>query len=142
VPVQQFNVELTMAATKSRPLSPHLTIWRWGPGMLVSILHRATGIAVSFAGLGILTWWLVAIAKGPEAYATFTKAATHPVGLVVLIGVTWSFFQHLLSGIRHLVMDTGAGFELGTNNRFAILTIVGSVLLTAALWIYFLGVVK
>jgi succinate dehydrogenase / fumarate reductase, cytochrome b subunit len=140
--VQQFNPELTMAATKSRPLSPHLTIWRWGPGMLVSILHRATGIAVSFAGLGILTWWLVAIAKGPEAYATFTKAVTHPVGLVVLIGVTWSFFQHLLSGIRHLVMDTGAGFELDTNKRFAILTIVGSVLLTAALWVYFLGVVK
>jgi succinate dehydrogenase / fumarate reductase cytochrome b subunit len=131
-----------MAATKSRPLSPHLTIWRWGPGMLVSILHRATGIAVSFAGLGILTWWLVAIAKGPEAYATFTKAAMHPVGIVVLIGITWSFFQHLLSGIRHLVMDTGAGFELGVNNRFAVLTIVGSVLLTAALWVYFLGVVK
>ena len=131
-----------MAATKSRPLSPHLTIWRWGPGMLVSILHRATGIAVSFAGLGILTWWLVAIAKGPEAYSTFTRAATHPVGLVVLIGVTWSFFQHLLSGIRHLVMDTGAAFELGTNKRFAILTVVGSVLLTAALWVYFLGVVK
>jgi succinate dehydrogenase / fumarate reductase, cytochrome b subunit len=131
-----------MAATRSRPLSPHLTIWRWGPGMLVSILHRATGIAVSFAGLGILTWWLYAIANGPEAYATFTKAATHPVGLVVLIGVTWSFFQHLLSGIRHLVMDTGAGFELDTNKRFAVLTIVGSVLLTAALWVYFLGVVK
>jgi succinate dehydrogenase / fumarate reductase cytochrome b subunit len=110
--------------------------------MLVSILHRATGIAVSFAGLAILTWWLYAIANGPEPYATFTKAATHPLGLVVLIGVTWSFFQHLLSGIRHLVMDTGAGFELDTNKRFAVLTIVGSVLLTAALWVYFLGVVK
>jgi succinate dehydrogenase / fumarate reductase cytochrome b subunit len=110
--------------------------------MLVSILHRATGIALSFAGLGILAWWLFAIASGPDAYASFTKTATHPVGLIVLVGITWSFFQHLLSGIRHLVMDTGAGFELGINKTFAILTVVGSVLLTAAVWFYFLGVAK
>jgi succinate dehydrogenase / fumarate reductase cytochrome b subunit len=110
--------------------------------MTVSILHRATGIALSFAGLGILTWWLFAIASGADAYASFTKAATHPVGLVILTAVTWSFFQHLLSGIRHLVMDTGAGFELGVNKTFAILTIVGSVVLTAAVWFYLLGVAK
>lgn len=131
-----------MAATQSRPLSPHLSIWRWGPHMAVSILHRATGMALSIAGLAILTWWLVAIATGPEAFAMFIRAATHPVGLVVLIGLTWSFFQHLLSGIRHLTMDTGAAFELGVNKRFAILTIVGSVLLTGLLWAWLLGVVK
>ena len=128
-----------MAATKPRPLSPHLTIWRWGPHMIVSLLHRATGIALSIAGLAILTWWLMAIAEGAEAYATFVKDATSPVGLIVLVGLTWSFFQHLLSGIRHLTMDTGAAFELETNKRFAILTIVGSVLLTALLWVYLLG---
>jgi succinate dehydrogenase / fumarate reductase cytochrome b subunit len=110
--------------------------------MVVSILHRATGVAVSFAGLGILTWWLFALSSGPEAYATFTKVATSPLGLVVLIGITWSFFQHLLSGIRHLVMDTGAAFELGVNKTFAILTIVGSIVLTAAVWFYVLGVAK
>jgi succinate dehydrogenase / fumarate reductase cytochrome b subunit len=131
-----------MATTRSRPLSPHLTIWRWGPHMIVSILHRATGVALSFAGLGILAWWLFALSSGPDAFATFTKAATSPLGLVVLIGLTWSFFQHLLSGIRHLTMDTGAAFELGVNKTFAILTIVGSVLLTAALWFYLLGVAK
>jgi succinate dehydrogenase / fumarate reductase cytochrome b subunit len=64
------------------------------------------------------------------------------VGLVVLVGVAWSFFQHLLSGIRHLVMDTGAAFELGINKTSAILTVVGSVVLTAALWFYLLGVHK
>src|SRR5205814_305449 len=131
-----------MATTKSRPLSPHLGIWRWGPHMVVSILHRMTGVALSFAGLAILTWWLMAIANGPDAYAAFAKAATHPLGLVVLIGLTWSFFQHLLSGIRHLVMDTGTAFELGINKTFAVLTIVGSVLLTAAVWSYLLGVAK
>jgi len=131
-----------MADPRSRPLSPHLTIWRWGPHMAVSILHRATGVALSFAGLAILSSWLFALSSGPEAYSTFTKAATHPLGLVVLIGITWSFFQHLLSGIRHLVMDSGAAFELGVNKTFAILTIVGSVLLTAVLWFYLLGVAK
>ena len=110
--------------------------------MAVSIIHRATGTALSFAGLGILTWWLFAISSGTDAYADFIKAATHPIGLIVLIGLTWSFFQHLLSGIRHLVMDTGAAFELGINKTFAILTIVGSVLLTAALWFYLLGGAK
>jgi succinate dehydrogenase / fumarate reductase cytochrome b subunit len=110
--------------------------------MAVSILHRATGVALSFAGLAILSWWLFALSNGPEAYSTFTKAATHPLGLVVLIGISWSFFQHLLSGIRHLVMDSGAAFELGVNKTLAILTIIGSVLLTAVLWFYLLGVAK
>ncbi len=104
--------------------------------MLVSILHRITGVGLSLLGLAILTWWLTAIASGPEALAAFTKAATHPVGIIVLIGLTWAFFQHLLSGIRHLATDSGAAFELGVNKTFAILTIVGSVLLTAALWLY------
>jgi succinate dehydrogenase / fumarate reductase cytochrome b subunit len=66
--------------------------------------------------------------------------AHSPVGTIVLVGITWSFFQHLLSGIRHLVMDTGAAFELGVNKTFAILTIVGSLVLTALLWAWLLGV--
>lgn len=107
--------------------------------MVVSILHRATGVALTIGGLALLTWWLVAIAAGPEAYADVTAAVTHPLGLAVLIGLTWSFFQHLLSGIRHLVMDSGAAFEIGLNKRFAILTIVGSLLLTAVVWFYVLG---
>ena len=113
-----------MAETNTRPLSPHLTIWRWGPGMTVSILHRITGGALSIAGLAVLTWWLVALADGPEAYANF-------VGLA-----------QLFSGVRHLVMDSGAGLELNTNKRYAVLTIIASVLLTAVLWAYLLGVLK
>ena len=131
-----------MATARSRPLSPHLSIWRWGPNMAASIIHRASGVALSFAGLGILTWWLYAIASGAEAYADFTKAATSPLGIVVLIGVTWSFFEHLLTGIRHLVMDSGAIFELRINKRSAILTFIGAILLTVLVWFYFLGVAK
>ncbi len=129
-----------MASTRPRPLSPHLTIWRWGPAMAVSILHRATGIALSLAGLAVLAWWLMALAQGPDAYAVFSKAAHSPVGLIILIGITWSFFQHLLSGIRHLVTDSGAAFELGINKSSAIMTMVGSVLLTILLWAWLLGV--
>jgi len=106
--------------------------------MLVSILHRVTGAGLSLVGLAVLTWWLAAIAGGADAYASFAKAAAHPVGIIVLIGLTWAFFQHLFSGIRHLVMDTGAGFDLGINRTFAILTLVGSIALTAALWVYIL----
>ena len=102
--------------------------------MLVSILHRMTGAALAFAGLAVLTWWLIAIADGADAYADFLTAARHPLGLVVLVGLTWAFWQHLLSGIRHLVMDAGAGFELRINKLFAVLTIAASLFLTALSW--------
>ena len=107
--------------------------------MLVSILHRVTGAGLAIIGLAALTWWLMAISGGPEDYAAFVAAARHPIGLIVLVGLTWALFQHLLSGIRHLVMDSGAGFEIHINKRYAILTVVGSVILTAALWAYLLG---
>lgn len=128
-----------MATDNTRPLSPHLTIWRWGPHMLVSILHRMTGAALATAGLALLVWWLTAIADGANAYADFTKAAAHPIGLVALVGLTWAFFQHLLSGVRHLVMDSGTGFEIETNKRFAMLTLAGSLILTLLVWVPVLG---
>ncbi|HEX6661359.1 MAG TPA: succinate dehydrogenase, cytochrome b556 subunit [Sphingomicrobium sp.] len=131
-----------MASPNPRPLSPHLTIWRWGPGMTASIIHRVSGAGLSIVGLAVLTWWLTALAGGTDSYAAFTKLGGSLIGKIVLIGLTWAFFQHLLSGIRHLVMDTGAAFELGINKTFAILTFVGSVVLTAALWWYLLGVAK
>ena len=110
--------------------------------MTVSILHRITGGALSVVGLAVLTWWLTALAGGAESYANFAKVAASIPGKIVLIGLTWAFLQHLFSGIRHLVMDTGAGFELGVNKTFAMLTLVASVLLTAALWWYLLGAAK
>ena len=129
-----------MTRNPDRPLSPHLTIWKWGPGMLVSILHRMTGGALAVAGLGLLTWWLWALAAGADEYEKFVALAMKPVGWVVLVGLTWAFWQHLLSGIRHLVMDTGAGLELRTNKFFAVLTIAGSLFLTALTWAIAVGV--
>jgi succinate dehydrogenase / fumarate reductase cytochrome b subunit len=128
-----------MAAVRERPLSPHLTIWRWGPNMVVSILHRITGMGLSIVGLAVLTWWLLAIAGGSDAYSSFAGAATHWLGKIVLIGLTWAFFQHLFSGIRHLLMDTGMGYELKANKVGANATIVGSIIATALVWAYWLG---
>jgi len=110
--------------------------------MAASIFHRISGAGLSIVGLAVLTWWLVALSGGPEPYALFTKAASNIFGKIVLIGLTWAFFQHLFSGIRHLVMDTGENFELGPNKASAISTFVGSIVVTAALWFYVLGGVK
>lgn len=129
-----------MASTNPRPLSPHLTIWRWGPHMAVSILHRITGVGLTVVGLAVLAWWLAAISGGAQSYARFTELATSPVGMVVLVGLTWAFYQHLLSGLRHLVMDSGAGFELSTNRTMAILTVIGAMVLTVLTWAAFTGV--
>ena len=131
-----------MSRNQDRPLSPHLTIWRWGPGMLVSILHRITGSGLTVLGLAVLTWWLWALAAGPDAYESFSGHASRWYGLVVLVGLTWAFWQHLLSGIRHLVMDMGAGFELRINKLFAVLTIAGALFLTALTWALVLGVYR
>ena len=129
-----------MNSTPSRPLSPHLTIWKWGPHMLVSILHRITGTGLTIVGLGVLAWWLAAVAGGEVAYDRFVKIAGHPAGLVALAALTWAFWQHLFSGLRHLVLDTGAGYELKVNRFWAVMTLAGSLLATAVTWYLLVGV--
>ena len=118
----------------NRPLSPHLQIWRWGPAMFVSILHRVTGNGLAVVGVLVLLWWLGALASGPEYYATFQELITSPLGYVVLVGLSWAFFTHLMSGLRHFVLDIGAGYELDRNRLWSILSPVLAILLTAAFW--------
>jgi len=131
-----------MNSTRERPLSPHLTIWKWGPAMLVSILHRVTGGALTVVGLAILAWWLVSLAGGEEAYARFLLQAGRPIGMIILAGLTWAFWQHFFSGLRHLVLDTGAGYELRVNRFWAVMTLVGSLFATAVTWYFLIGVGK
>lgn len=114
-----------------RPLSPHLTIWRWQLTMIASITHRATGVALSVGAL-VLAWWLVAISKGVESYETFTAAAASPLGLLVLFGFTWSLAFHLLNGIRHLVWDFGYGFDKHTATKTGTVVFVLSFLIALA----------
>ena len=123
-----------MATATNRPLSPHLQIWKWGPAMAVSILHRATGTVNAIAGLGVLLWWLGVLVSGPEAYATFAACATTWYGQIVLFGITASVFIHAASGVRHFVLDIGAGFELETNKMWSILSPVIGIALAVAFW--------
>lgn len=102
--------------------------------MLVSILHRISGDGLALVGLPVLLWWLGALASGPAEYETFTSVATSIPGYVVLAGLSWAFFNHLCSGIRHFVLDAGAGFELEGNKRWSIITTAGGIVLTAAFW--------
>ena len=129
-----------MHRNPSRPLSPHLTIWKWGPHMLVSILNRISGAGLTVVGSIVLVWWLAAAASSADAYATFTSWATSWIGIVVGVGLSWAFFQHTLGGLRHLVMDIGAGFELRTNKFWANMTLVGTIFLTALFWFVIVAV--
>ena len=110
--------------------------------MLVSIVHRALGVGMALVGAPLLVWWLAAIAAGEDSYAAyrglFTTDAGHLniVGWVLAVGLSWAVLQHMMTGIRHLVLDTGAGYELKRNKTGALATIVASVLLTALFWAY------
>ena len=133
------------AGVRTRPLSPHLQVWKWGPAMTVSILHRVTGDGLATVGTAVFVWWLAALAAGEKAYAVFLDVFTYSngklniIGWVFGVGLTLSLFQHMASGFRHLVMDTGAAFELKANKLFAYMTFVVSILLTIVYWLY-LGV--
>lgn len=124
---------MATAGSKNRPLSPHLQIWRWGPHMFVSIMHRVSGQGL-VVGLALLLWWLGALASGQAAYDQLTECMTSVPGYIVMIGVSWSFFNHMSSGLRHFVLDIGAGFELRSNRTWSILTSVMGVVLTIAFW--------
>ncbi|MDX3900692.1 MAG: succinate dehydrogenase, cytochrome b556 subunit [Sphingobium sp.] len=128
-----------MARSNSRPLSPHLSIWKWGPAMAISILHRVTGNGMATVGAIGLVWWLMAAASGPEAYATFIACATSIPGYIVLFGLSWFFFQHMLSGLRHFVLDIGSGYELNTNKKWSVAIPVLSTIITLLMWGYILG---
>ncbi len=136
------------ARPQSRPLSPHLTIWKWGPHMLVSILNRVLGVGMATVGTVMFVWWLAALAGGPDSYASFhywivertekTWLTFFANGLakVTAIGLTWAFFQHLANGIRHFILDIGAGYELKINRLGALATIAFSLTATALTWAY------
>ncbi|TPP04947.1 succinate dehydrogenase, cytochrome b556 subunit [Rhizobium glycinendophyticum] len=125
-----------MSARRPRPVSPHLTVWRWQIWAIASITHRITGVGLYFAGTVMLTWYLTSLATGPEAYETFCGFAGSWVGQFILIGLTWTLFQHMASGMRHLFMDTAKGFERSASRRSASLTFLVSASFTVALWLY------
>jgi succinate dehydrogenase / fumarate reductase cytochrome b subunit len=116
-----------------RPLSPHLSIYRWPITMALSILHRATGVA-NAVGLLVLAAWLIQAAGGEASYTAFTGVMGSWFGLLVLAGFSFSFFYHLCNGIRHLVWDAGRGFEKQQANMSSYIVIASAFVLTLLFW--------
>lgn len=116
-----------------RPLSPFMT-YRWTLTMVMSIVHRITGIAL-YAGTLLMAWWLIATASGPNAYANIQGFTTSWIGRVIVFGYTWALLHHMLSGIRHLVWDLGYGFGASEREWLTRAALIGSIILTIVLWI-------
>ncbi|MBL4891096.1 MAG: succinate dehydrogenase, cytochrome b556 subunit [Rhizobiaceae bacterium] len=118
----------------ARPLSPHLSIYKPIPTMMMSIVHRMTGMALYFGTL-LVAWWLFAAASG-EAYFEWVNAFMGSIiGRLILFGYTWALMHHMIGGMRHLYWDTGRGFAKETTTKLAYATIIGSVTLTVLLWV-------
>jgi succinate dehydrogenase / fumarate reductase, cytochrome b subunit len=116
-----------------RPLSPHLQIYSPLINMVMSIIHRLTGMAL-YAGTLLLAWWLMAAATGPAYFAYVSSLMGTWPGKLVLIGYTWAFLHHMLGGLRHFIWDMGKGFDLKTIDQLSWGTIILSVSLTAVIW--------
>lgn len=119
--------------TGNRPLSPHLQVYRWQWTMALSIIHRATGVALAVGAL-MMVCWLVAVAQGGDAYAAVNGFLSSWVGRLMLFGWTWSLLYHLANGIRHLAWDAGSGLELDAARTSGYGAAVFSVVGTIALW--------
>jgi succinate dehydrogenase / fumarate reductase, cytochrome b subunit len=121
-------------APAARPLSPHLQIYRPMLTMMMSIVHRITGVALYF-GMIIVAWWFLAAASGPAGYAKFEWFAGSIIGRLILFGYTWSLIHHALGGVRHLIWDTGHGFGPNEREWLAAANLIGSIAITVILWI-------
>ncbi len=119
---------------RNRPLSPHLTIYRPQLTSVLSIMHRMTGVALSF-GTFLLVWWIVGLARGPASFATVQHFLASIIGRLMLFGWSWALFYHLTNGLRHLAWDAGWGFELKDVYRSGWFVFATSVALTLIAWI-------
>lgn len=122
-----------------RPLSPHLQIYRPMLSMMMSIMHRITGVVLYF-GTALVVWWLFAAAYS-DAYFEFVQGVFASwFGRLVMFGYTWALLHHCLGGIRHFVWDLGKGFKLPTVEFMVRANLIGSILLTLLVWIIAYGV--
>lgn len=119
---------------RSRPLSPHLQVYRWQITMTMSILHRATGVGLVLGAIG-LVWWLLAVAAGGESYDRAMACIASPFGLFLLAGFSLALVYHLLNGIRHLLWDAGWGFDIPDVYRSGWAVAVLTFVFTAAIWL-------
>ena len=120
------------------PLSPHVQIYRWHISSLLSIVQRISGV-INLLSLILIFFWLLAFSFGESNYELFLLVANSFFGKYILIGFAWSMCFHVLSGIRHLVLDFGYGFEIKTANISGIIVIISSLVLTIVFWLFARG---
>lgn len=125
-------------ANTQRPLSPHIQIYRWQAQMVSSIVHRATGIALAI-GTVVVVVGLLKLAGGEEGFIEFRGLVGSLLGMLLMLGWSWALFYHLCNGIRHLIQDGGAGYQIPQFVRSSWLSVIGSVVLTAAVWAWVLS---
>ena len=113
----------------SRPLSPHLQVFRFILTMAMSIVHRMTG-GFLYVGTVFVAVWLIAAASGPEWFARVDGVYQSWIGRLILLGLVWSLIHHAIGGIRHFIWDLGYGFDKQTADRMALFNLVAGVLLT------------
>ncbi|RLA26905.1 MAG: succinate dehydrogenase, cytochrome b556 subunit [Gammaproteobacteria bacterium] len=116
-----------------RPLSPHLAIYSWKISSTLSIVHRMTGVALSFGAL-VLVGWLVSIVSGYNMYSVVNDLLSSIIGSLALFGWTFCFFYHLCNGIRHMCWDVGKGFERLRAQQSGMLVLAVAIILTVGLW--------
>lgn len=121
-------------APSTRPLSPHLSIYKFRPTMVMSILHRITGSAL-YVGTLFFVWWLVAAASGPEAFSYASAFFGSIIGQLILFGYSWALLHHMFGGIRHFIWDTGHGLSKETSTLLARATLAASLAVTLILWV-------
>jgi succinate dehydrogenase / fumarate reductase, cytochrome b subunit len=118
----------------NRPLSPHLQVYQPLINMVMSIFHRITGVGL-YVGSLLLVVWLVSATLDRDLFERINGLLGTWFGQLVLLGFTWAYLHHLLGGVRHLIWDSGAGFDLPTVKMLSWGTLVLSVLGTASIWL-------
>ncbi len=123
----------TKTGMKSRPLSPHLSIYKPIPTMVASIIHRITGIGL-YLGMFLFAWWLFAAATNQAYFEWVNGLFGSWIGRILLLGFSWALIHHMIGGIKHLVQDTGRAMEKNFTTKLAKAHIALSVILTVLLW--------
>jgi|TARA_B000000557_G_scaffold229041_1_gene200900 succinate dehydrogenase / fumarate reductase cytochrome b subunit len=124
----------TEKSPDQRPLSPHLQIYRPTISMVMSVMHRLTGLSLYF-GVSFLIIWFVALILGPESYEKFNLLLSMQFVQIIFFLVTWAFFHHLFGGIRHFIWDFGLGFGLKSVDVLSYMTLVLSLLTTILIFL-------
>ncbi len=127
------STDASPSPTRARPLSPHLSVYRWTITMAMSIAHRITGVGL-YVGTILLAWYLIAASMDAAAFAAVSGFLNSIIGRIILFGFTWALIHHALGGLRHAIWDAGYGLDKPMRDYLAWATLIGGIVLTILVW--------